>query len=59
VPHSETSLRRSVSKSSITIEKVSKCWIFGELAYFWAFLTEILAELTVRRVEIEPHVVLL
>jgi hypothetical protein len=40
------------------VEKVSKCCIFGELAYFWAFLTEILATLTVRGLATEPDIVL-
>jgi len=41
------------------VEKVSKYWVFSELAYFWPFLTGMLAELTIRSVEIEPHIVLL
>lgn len=39
--------------------EVPQCWILGERAYCWAFLTGMLAELTVSGVEIEPHIVLL
>jgi hypothetical protein len=38
------------------VEKVSRYWVFSKLVYFWAFLTGMLAELTVKNVEIEPPV---
>ena len=47
------------NQRSRCVEKVPKCWIFKEFAYFWAFLTGVLAGLTVRGVEIEPHIMLL
>jgi len=41
------------------VGKRLKCWIISELVYFGAFMTGMFAELTIRGVEIERHIVLL
>ncbi len=40
------------------VGKQLKCWIISELVYFGAFLTGMFAELTIRGVGIERHIVL-
>jgi hypothetical protein len=40
------------------VEKMPKCSVFSQLAYFFSVLAGMLAELTVGGVEIEPHIVL-